>query len=100
MLAVTTRTRSRLAGIDHLPTIAETLAPGFDFSLWQAVWAPARVPAATVSALNAQFREILALDSVRVALADVGSEVVSGTPDAAERAYRDEAVRYLARALR
>ncbi|HVJ73707.1 MAG TPA: tripartite tricarboxylate transporter substrate-binding protein, partial [Casimicrobiaceae bacterium] len=28
MLAVTTRTRSRLAGIDHLPTIAETLAPG------------------------------------------------------------------------
>jgi len=100
MLAVTTRTRSHLAGIDHLPTIAETLAPGFDFSLWQAVWTPARVPAATVSALNAQFREILALDSVRVALADVGSEVVSGTPDAAERAYRDEAVRYLARALR
>ena len=39
--------------------------PGFDFSLWQAVYAPARVPAATVARLNAQFREILAQDGVR-----------------------------------
>lgn len=100
MLAVTTRTRSRLAGLDHLPTIAETLVPDFDFSLWQAVWAPARVPVATILALNAQFREILALDAVRASLADVGSEVVSGAPEAAERAYRDEAARNLARATR
>jgi tripartite-type tricarboxylate transporter receptor subunit TctC len=100
MIAVTTRSRSRLAGIDHLPTIAETLVPGFDFSLWQAVWAPARVPATTVSALNAQLREILALDAVRASLADVGSEVVSGPPEEAERVYRDEAARFRSLAQR
>lgn len=100
MLAVTTRTRSRLAGLDHLPTIAESLVPDFDFGLWQAVWAPARVTASTVAALNAQFREILALDAVRAGLADVGAEVVSGAPEAADRAFRAEVARHQARASR
>lgn len=100
MLAVTTRTRSRLPVLDRLPTIAETLVPAFDFSLWQSVFAPSRVSAATVALLNAQFREIVALDSVRVALADVGAEPVSGSPEEAGRALRDEAARYAARASR
>ena len=94
MIAVTTKKRSRLPGLDHLPTIAETLVPEFDFSLWQAVFAPSRVPDATVATLNAQFREILTLDSVRAALADVGAEVVSGSPEDAERVLRAEAERF------
>jgi tripartite-type tricarboxylate transporter receptor subunit TctC len=100
MLAVTTRQRSRLPGIDALPTLAETLGGDFDHSLWQAVYAPARVPAPARAALEAQFREILALDAVRAALADVGSEPVGGGPDAVERAFRGEAARYAARSPR
>ena len=100
MLAVTTRQRSRLPGLDALPTLAETLGGDFDHSLWQAVYAPARVPASTRTTLEAQFREILALDAVRVSLADVGSEPVGGGPDAADRAFRAEVARYGARSSR
>ncbi|MBK7332729.1 MAG: tripartite tricarboxylate transporter substrate binding protein [Betaproteobacteria bacterium] len=94
MLAVSTRSRSRLPGLDGLPTIAETIAPDFDYSLWQAVFAPSRVPDAVVGKLNAQFREILSLDSVRTALADAGAEIVSGSPEDAERVLRAESERF------
>ncbi|MEO8487547.1 MAG: tripartite tricarboxylate transporter substrate binding protein [Betaproteobacteria bacterium] len=96
MIAVSTRARSRLAAFASLPTIGESMAPGFDFSLWQAVYAPARVSASTVTTLHAQFREILALGAVQSALADVGSEVGSGTTEDAERVYRAEVVRFRA----
>jgi len=96
VLAVSTRQRSRLPGLDQLPTIAELLGGDFDHSLWQAVYAPARVPASTRETLEAQFRQILALDAVRVALADVGSEPIAAGPEAADRAFRAEAARYAA----
>lgn len=89
-LAVTTRSRSRLPALDRLPTIAETLVPGFDFGLWQAVFAPARLPDAAVAALNAQFRAVLALERVRAALAEGGVETVAGSPVDAENVYRAE----------
>ena len=94
MLAVSTLSRSRLPGLEELPTIAETIAPDFDYSLWQAVFAPSRVPDAVVGKLNAQFREILSLDSVPAALADAGAEIVSGSPEDAERVRRAESERF------
>lgn len=94
MLAVSTLSRSRLPGLEELPTIAETIAPDFDYSLWQAVFAPSRVPDAVVGKLNAQFREILSLDSVRTSLADAGAEIVSGSPEDAERVLRAETERF------
>ena len=100
MLAVTTPARSKLPGLESLPTIAESLVPGYDFSLWQAVYAPARVRAPTIQRLIAQFREILALDAVRHALADVGAEPISGSPEDADRAFRAEVARYALRPVR
>ena len=97
-LAVTTLSRSRLPGLDALPTIAETLVPGFDFGLWQAVFAPLRTPDAVVDELHARFREALAAASVRSALAADGVEVVAGTPGELERLLRLEARRLLERA--
>ena len=92
-LAVTTSTRSRLPGLDALPTIAETIVPGFDFGLWQAVFAPLRTPESVVQAIHAQFRETLAMPTVRAALAADGVEVVAGAPDEVERLLHVEARR-------
>jgi tripartite-type tricarboxylate transporter receptor subunit TctC len=92
-LAVTTQSRSRLPGLDRLPTIAETLVPGFDFGLWQAVYAPARLPDVAVATLSAQMRDVLALGSVRAALADGGVETIAGSPEDADRVYRAEFAR-------
>jgi len=93
VLAVTTSSRSRLPGLDALPTIAETIVPGFDFGLWQAVFAPLRTPESVVQAIHAQFREALAMPAVRAALAADGVEVVAGTPDEVERLLHAEARR-------
>ena len=92
-IAVTTSSRSRLPGLDALPTIAETIVPGFDFSLWQAVFAPLRTPEPVVQAIHAQFREALAVPSVRAALAADGVEVVAGAPAEVERLLNLEARR-------
>lgn len=92
-LAVTTPARSRLPGLDRLPTIAETLVPGYDFGLWQAVFAPPGTPEATVDALNARFRDVLAREPVRTALAEGGVETVGGSPADAASAYRAETAR-------
>jgi tripartite-type tricarboxylate transporter receptor subunit TctC len=92
-IAVTTSSRSRLPGLDALPTIAETIVPGFDFSLWQAVFSPLRTPESVVEAIHAQFREVLAMPAVRAALAADGVEVVAGTPAEVERLLHVEARR-------
>ena len=86
--------RSDLPGYERIPTIAETLAPGFQFNLWQGIWVPKAVPAAAVATLNAQFRAVLATPATRAALADVASEVVSGSPDDAAAVFRAEAERF------
>jgi len=90
VLAVTTRSRSRLPWLDRLPTIAETVVPDFDFGLWQAVFVPAQFPDVAIATLNAQLRGVLALEPVRAALAGGGVEVVAGSPGDAERVYRAE----------
>ena len=92
-LAVTTRSRSRLPGLDGLPTIDETLVPGFDFGLWQAVLAPLRTSDATVHELQGQFREALAHATVRATLAADGVEVVAGPAADLEQLLRVEARR-------
>ncbi len=97
-LAVTTASRSRLPGFDQLPTISETIAPGFDHGLWQAVWAPAHLSDAAVATLNGQFREILGQSAVNAALAEIGAEVVSGSPEDAARLFRTESARMRAMA--
>src|SRR5690606_5320151 len=49
-LAVTSETRSVLA--PDVPTVAETVVPGFDSASWIALYAPAGTPANVVTTLN------------------------------------------------
>lgn len=100
VIAVTTLRRSTVPGTERLPTIAETIAPGFDFGLWQAVWASSRLSDAAVDVLNARFRAALEAPAVRRALTDVGAEIVSGTPEDALALFRAEVERYRKRPSR
>jgi tripartite-type tricarboxylate transporter receptor subunit TctC len=92
-LAVTTLKRSRLPGLDALPTIDETLVPGFDYGLWQAVFAPLRTPDPLVNDAYAQFRDAMASATVRAALANDGVDVVAGAPDELAELLRVESRR-------
>jgi tripartite-type tricarboxylate transporter receptor subunit TctC len=94
VLAVTTAQRTRLPGFERLPTIAETVAPGYDISLWQAVLAPPTFSGASIDDLHRRLDAILALDRVRVALAAAGAEPVGGSPEKAEALIRAEVERF------
>jgi tripartite-type tricarboxylate transporter receptor subunit TctC len=78
-LAVTSLRRS--LAVPELPTIAESGYPGFDYTSWGGLFAPARTPAAIVRKLHLETVKALALPDVRVRLADLGVEGIGNSPD-------------------
>jgi len=78
-LAVTTLRRSSAA--PELPTIAESGYPGFEFTSWNGLLAPARTPAAIVGKLHLETVKALALPDLRAKLADLGLEGIGNSPD-------------------
>ncbi|MEO8443355.1 MAG: tripartite tricarboxylate transporter substrate binding protein [Betaproteobacteria bacterium] len=77
-LAVTSAKRSRL--LTDVPTVAESGLPGYEAAGWFGVLAPAGIPAAVVTKLNAEINRILELPEVKASLASDGAEPAGGTP--------------------
>ncbi|MEO8487009.1 MAG: tripartite tricarboxylate transporter substrate binding protein [Betaproteobacteria bacterium] len=94
LLAVSTARRTRLPRFDHLPTIAETVAPAYDLSLWQALLAPPRVSVAAIADLNRRLNTILGLPSVQAAMAEAGAEPIGGTIEHAAALIQVETERF------
>jgi tripartite-type tricarboxylate transporter receptor subunit TctC len=78
-LAVTSL--KRLSAFPELPTIAESGYPGFEFTGWSGLVAPARTPAAIVRKLHLEIVRTLALPDLRAKLADLGMEGIGNSPD-------------------
>ncbi|MGZ9067340.1 MAG: tripartite tricarboxylate transporter substrate-binding protein, partial [Burkholderiales bacterium] len=79
-LAVTRLTRSTL--LPDLPTVHESVLPGFDISLWQGIVAPAGTPREVVAKLNEQVVAGLKMPDLRARLTAQGLEPVGSTPGA------------------
>jgi tripartite-type tricarboxylate transporter receptor subunit TctC len=79
MLGVSTAKRSPVAPDD--PTIAEAALPGFEASVWFALFAPAGTPQSVVDLLNSKVNAALAPAEVREGFLKVGNEPVGGGPD-------------------
>ena len=77
-LAISTPRRSALA--PGLPTLAESGLPGYEFSAWFVLLAPAKTPAAVVQRMHAEVERMLASPEVRERLAQLGAEPGSGSP--------------------
>jgi tripartite-type tricarboxylate transporter receptor subunit TctC len=59
----------RMTGLPDIPTIAETV-PGYDFSAWIGIYAPAKTPAPVVARLSKAIQEFLEEPSVKKYFAD------------------------------
>jgi len=79
-LAVTSTARS--SQLPEVPTVAETVMPGFEVGAWQGMLVPARTPAEVVQRLNAAVSRALASPELRASLAAQGAEPLGSTPEA------------------
>ncbi len=77
-LAVSTAKRS--TQLPDVPTVAESGAPGFEFTLWFGLWAPAGTPANVVEKINRDVNRAIADPGVSAQLAKLGNDTMSMTP--------------------
>ena len=78
-LAVTSRERSKQ--LPQLPTLHETILPGFVVAPWFCVGAPAGTPRAVIDRVNASLNRMLADAGVRERLEAGGMVPVGGSPE-------------------
>ncbi|MEO3470414.1 tripartite tricarboxylate transporter substrate binding protein [Roseomonas sp. CAU 1739] len=78
-LAVTTAARD--AALPDVPTLAETIAPGYDVESWQGLLVPKGVPAPVVAALHGAIAATLRDPAVQDRLTGLGFEVVADGPE-------------------
>lgn len=77
-LAVTSD--QRVSALPQVPTLAETVAPGFNSISWIGVLAPAGTPAAVVGKIAADLREVINSPEVKARLIELGAVPRSTTP--------------------
>jgi tripartite-type tricarboxylate transporter receptor subunit TctC len=91
-LAVTSAKRS--AVLSAVPTVAETVAPGFDVTGWFGILAPAGIDPALLEALNHEINDILRSPDVRERLASLGIEPLGGSAADFSRLIETETARW------
>jgi len=79
ILAVTGQ--KRLARLPEVPTSAEAGLPGFEMSVWFALFTPKGVPSEVLHRLNTEVQKALAAREVRDAFDKQGMEPVGSTPE-------------------
>lgn len=77
-LAVTSERRS--PDLPNVPTMTESGYPALSLIFWMGLWAPPDTPADVVARLNAASNEIVALPEMREAMAKLGFDPRTGSP--------------------
>ena len=91
-LAVTTAQRSRV--LPDLPTVSESGVPGYENSTWFGFLAPAGIPVAVLSKLNAELVKTSQSPDIVERLAPDGGEPVGSTPEQFGRHLISEMTRW------
>ena len=76
-LAVTTAARAEV--LPDLPTVGD-FVPGYEASQWYGIGAPKNTPAEIVERLNKEINAALTDPSMKARLADIGGEMLAGSP--------------------
>jgi tripartite-type tricarboxylate transporter receptor subunit TctC len=78
-LAVTTLKRSTV--MPEIPTIDELGLKGFDATTWHGLVAPAHTPKEVIAALHGALAAALEDAAVKASLADLGVDIIGGSPE-------------------
>ena len=70
----------RVGALPEVPTLAESVAPGFNSISWIGIVAPAGTPRELVEKISADLREVVASDDVKSKLVELGAVPRATTP--------------------
>ena len=91
-LGITSEKRSPL--IPDVPTIAESGAPGYEFTAWAAALVPAGTPGNVVTALYEAFAKALHSPAAEKRFAEQGTVIVASPPDEFARFFKAELAKW------
>jgi tripartite-type tricarboxylate transporter receptor subunit TctC len=91
-LAISTAARSSVA--PGLPTIAESGLPGFEASIWQGIFVPARTPPEMIARLNREIVAVLNANDIKEQLRVQGLDSLPSTPEQFGAFVRDEIAKW------
>ncbi|HZN23683.1 MAG TPA: tripartite tricarboxylate transporter substrate binding protein [Burkholderiales bacterium] len=92
--AVAVSTSKRSASAPDIPTVAESGYPGFEYSNWNALFAPAKTSPTVVKQVNAAIVKILSETDVAQKLIAIGADPAPGTPEDLARYMRADNERW------
>jgi tripartite-type tricarboxylate transporter receptor subunit TctC len=95
-VAVFTKERSRR--LPDIPTLSETVVPGFDILAWAGMFAPANTPPEVVDRLANALQKILSDPAIVERFADVGTETFYSGPKEFGDYVKTELVKWTAAA--
>jgi tripartite-type tricarboxylate transporter receptor subunit TctC len=81
-------TAKRSASAPDVPTVAESGYPGFEYSNWNALFAPAKTPPAIVKKVNASVVKALSEPEVAQRLTSQGADPAPGSAEELGRYMR------------
>ncbi len=87
-LAVTTKERSAL--LPELPSLAEAGIPGYDVTLYAALFAPAGTPKEIIDKLNAEIVAMLQTPEVKARVTREGADPVGSSPEQWSARFKNE----------
>ena len=92
VLAITSAKRSPM--LPELPTIGEASVPGFEFSFWLGLIAPAGTPSQLVNRLNKELVRIMNLPEIKEQFASLGADPLASSADDFGALIRNEIRKY------
>ena len=80
LFALAVSTAKRSSALPNVPTVAEAGLPGFDYSLWVGLFAPAGTPADVIDKIARDVRTVAQSADVKERFAALGAEPMPMTP--------------------
>jgi tripartite-type tricarboxylate transporter receptor subunit TctC len=87
-------TPKRMSSLPDVPTIAESGLPGFSYTLWGGLFAPAGTPATVIDSLNREVNTLLAQPDIRTRLEADNVAVPKNTPAEFADYVKSESVKF------
>lgn len=87
-------TPKRMTSLPDVPTIAESGLPGFSYTLWGGLFAPAGTPATVIDSLNREVNTLLAQPDIRARLEADNMAVPKNTPAEFADYVKSESVKF------